>query len=120
MKNLPPRQVSRALASRGYSQYQLGNLTEALDDTKKSLALKPDFITPSYNLAVILLRQEKFAEAKIAYENAMKLGPLDGVVEDFLDLRNKFHGPPETVAFLGWYRIAVGKQLHKPRDVNEG
>jgi tetratricopeptide (TPR) repeat protein len=118
-KGAPDRQVSLALAGRGWVQYQLNNLTQALNDTQESFRRNPGNVNAAFNLGLILLRQERFAEAKSAYEKALKPGPQSGTIDDLVHLRDKLHGPAETTAFLGWLRVVSGQRNQGIKDLSQ-
>ncbi len=117
-KDIAKETVTDVLINRGWLFYEMGNLDKALSDSQRGFALGPDNAVPAYNIALILLRQGKLKEAKSAYETALKIGPLEASIDDLSELRDKYHGPDETIAFLGWMRIVNGHREQGIQDLN--
>jgi tetratricopeptide (TPR) repeat protein len=66
----PAAQFNRALALQ-----QEGKLTEAAEEYRALLRLKPDYVEAIANLGVVLSRLGKYDEAVTAYASAYKLAP---------------------------------------------
>ena len=61
-----------AYEGRGYVNYKLGNIEDALYDFNKSITLHPANPDPHVGAAIVKLTQEKFEEALPYLENAIK------------------------------------------------
>jgi tetratricopeptide (TPR) repeat protein len=107
-----PNLVGAGLLARGWERYLAGQLEEAQRDTLDALHRDPQLLPARYNLALILLRQKRFGDARQAYDAALQAGPLEEALLDLAGLRDRLNGPPETSVFLGWLEIRMGRRQH--------
>jgi len=70
-----------------YVFYYKGRLAEAVGDTanalknyRRALQLAPDFVEPRRELAGVLVRQERYAEARPHLRKALQAAPRDGLL----------------------------------------
>ncbi|HKQ76914.1 MAG TPA: tetratricopeptide repeat protein [Blastocatellia bacterium] len=68
-------QDASAIFNRAVQLQQQGKLTEAADEYRAALKLKPDYAEAHANLGAVLARLGKYDEAVAAYESALKLAP---------------------------------------------
>ena len=60
-------------ANFGWAQYQLGNLSEAIDASLRAIRLNPKAVTARYNLALCYAVRDQWARAEPVYREAMAL-----------------------------------------------
>ena len=68
-------QDASVIFKRAVELQQQGKLTEAADEYRALLKLKPDYAEAHANLGIVLARLGKYDEAVAAYESALKLAP---------------------------------------------
>ncbi|HZS08884.1 MAG TPA: tetratricopeptide repeat protein [Blastocatellia bacterium] len=61
--------------NRAVTLQQQGKLTEAVDEYRALLRIRPDYAEAHANLGVVLARLEKYDEAIASYESALRLNP---------------------------------------------
>lgn len=94
---IDPAKQAAALAvapdySRALGLMQAGNDAEALALLQGIAARTPQFAGPRLNQAVILLRQEKFADAEAAIRDALKANPKSPYAQNLLGIALREQG----------------------------
>lgn len=120
-KNVPAAAVASDLQTRAWYAYHAGLPDRALDDSRRALLLSPSDAGTAYIIAITLVRQGKFDEAKKAYAAAFPLGsPLGpGGEDDLVELRDHLDGPPEATVFLGWIYLQAGQRERGVKELQK-
>jgi len=110
--------TARALALRGRCYYIASNLKTALEDYRRARELGGGWPELAYDTGLALLRMKEFDEARKAYAAAISACmPYDEAMNDLIAARDRFSGPPETAVFLGFLRIAAGREEQGREDI---
>ena len=85
-----------------------GDLDAAIECYKQALKIKPDYTEAFYNMGLVHIRAENFEQAKICFEDALRINPN----QDKLGLSLALQG-------LGRYEEAIDTvvwMVNKPRE----
>ena len=92
----------------GTALQEQGKLDESIEACKKAISLKPDYTEAYYNIGLVHIRAENFEQAKICFEDALRINPNQNKLGLSLALQG-----------LGRYEEAINTvvwMVNKPRE----